>query len=722
MTVLRHKLHESFSPQRYDHSDVWAGNLRIDVGGRPFSSVLARTYSDSQDEAIVLVELYVRDANWSDLSDADLSARVWTDMNDQGTLDERGQYHTGSGSYVGMSVRRDSEGHPELSGNNLVLKSDPIPVTAPGVFHYSVMLSADGLPDADAAKRWIPLNDIAFNRDGQIVVSAPGLKAYRSLTEVCIRKVGARVDDKGFHSGKIAALTERLESINEDILYLLPFFRPGHLDLHSGEDVRKGSLGSVYAPKDFFEIDPDLVSSPNVFDWAERVQAGDIKDADLDDLLDTRQRTRIRTATELIAFTHWKELEDWVGPDVLTQLIGRAELRCLVHTAHTLGKRVIFDLILMQTSRDCELIKQHPEWYVLDADGRPEIHKIAWLVYSDVALLDLPFNRPLQNYLSGIAPFWIERCDFDGVRIDASQTVDRPFLKAIKNRIHRVKPDAIVLGETLCALEESQDIPVDMVYALLVDFHRDLNSATPLIDFVEETNRSFAEGTVALAYFENHDSPRATNVWRERYGDHLAADPGLAAFWSEVTGAAKPESWMALLKNLQASLINATIGNGLGTRTVCGTEWGTTWGAEVRTDFENPTIVAEDHRGLPPAIYLQNAYRSLFRLTRSSSVWSDGVLKFLRPDVVGDPDDRLLVYTKSQGDEMTLFLHNLDHQWIRTATVDLESLVCQDVVRVFDTHAHSISPVNSEDCQLIPSGGIQVQLRPLQSLALEILR
>jgi hypothetical protein len=43
-------------------------------------------------------------------------------------------------------------------------------------------------------------------------------------------------------------------------------------------------------------------------------------------------------------------------------------------------------------------------------------------------------------------------------------------------------------------------------------------------------------------------------------------------------------------------------------------------------------------------------------------------------------------------------------------------------VRVFDTHAHSISPVNSEDCQLIPSGGIQVQLRPLQSLALEILR
>ena len=79
-------------------------------------------------------------------------------------------------------------------------------------------------------------------------------------------------------------------------------------------------------------------------------------------------------------FAHWKQLEDWVGLDVLTQMIGQAELRELVEKVHGLGKRVIFDLILMQTSRDCELIHLHPEWYILDENGYPEIHKIAWLL------------------------------------------------------------------------------------------------------------------------------------------------------------------------------------------------------------------------------------------------------------------------------------------------------------------------------------------------------
>jgi hypothetical protein len=188
------------------------------------------------------------------------------------------------------------------------------------------------------------------------------------VSEVCIRKVGARLDEGNFVSGKIASLTVRLEGISEDVIYLLPFFTSGHFDAHTKEDVRKGLLGSVYAPKNFFEIDPDLISPPGAADLGDLVKSGAITDADLDDFLDERQRTRIRTAQELSSFGHWKELEDCVGADVLTQLIGRAELRTLVKTAHGLGKRVIFDLI---------------------------------------------FNKPLQNYLSGIAPFWIERCGFD---------------------------------------------------------------------------------------------------------------------------------------------------------------------------------------------------------------------------------------------------------------------------------------------------------------------
>ena len=44
------------------------------------------------------------------------------------------------------------------------------------------------------------------------------------------------------------------------MVYLLPFFKLGFMDLHSSEDVRKGALGSVYAVQDFFQIDSELVS------------------------------------------------------------------------------------------------------------------------------------------------------------------------------------------------------------------------------------------------------------------------------------------------------------------------------------------------------------------------------------------------------------------------------------------------------------------------------
>ncbi len=90
------------------------------------------------------------------------------------------------------------------------------------------------------------------------------------------------------------------------------------------------------------------------------------------------------------------------------QLVGRAELRALTRWAHALGKKVIFDLVLMQSSRDCPLIEEHPEWYQFDENDATRIHQIAWLVYFGVAFFDLVYNRPLQDYLLEVAPYWIE--------------------------------------------------------------------------------------------------------------------------------------------------------------------------------------------------------------------------------------------------------------------------------------------------------------------------
>jgi hypothetical protein len=520
-----------------------------------------------------------------------------------------------------------------------------------------------------------------------------------------------------FHSGRFAQLTAQLDQLPVDVIYLLPFFKPGFFDLHTGADVRKGELGSPYAVADFYQLDPELATPPEAADLAALVGEGLVQPADLEGWdLSPAELGRLPLAQALALR----------GREALVQVIGRAELRQLARRAHQLGKRVIFDLVLMQTSRDNPLIHQHPEWYVRDEQGWPAIHRIAWLVYSDVALFDLVFNQELQEYLLEVAPYWIEQCGLDGVRIDASQTVDRPFLKRIKNRIAAVQPEALVLGETLCALDEALDVPTDAIYALLVDFHRDAEHARPLIQFLEEMHGRFAGRTLALAYFENHDSPRATAVWHEKFARRLQEEPHTARYWQELPCPVQPERdqrplLMALLKNLQASLIDLSAGLAGRSNLLYGLEWGSLWGEELRTDFENPTLLQPHLAQQQPRASLVQAYQHLHQQRAAWEEFAQGKVYYLRNEFAGgDPDDRVLAYTRYTDRGALLVLHHLDSSQPRTVTYTFEylSFAVEKATPLFDTYAAFQLP--SPPLPLGGPQGLTFHLQPLQSLILRL--
>jgi len=716
-----HKLHDTYAVRAFDNTDVWAGNLSVELDGIVFDATMSRAFiKDGQTiDAQMRAELYVAGLDLSTCRVGDLDVRLWTDVDDRGFVDERGVYRQAPGHYVPMHLVTDIYKKPMLSGNNLVFESDVISVSQTGVFHYTVEFSADDKSFFDPSKAWISVNDIAHNRDGVLTISPECIRQRPTITEVCVRKVGAKVDADGqFVSGRFCDVTACLDDMVTDVVYLLPFFEPGFGDVHTGEDVRKGELGSVYAVKDFFRIDTGLISQPEDVDVLGLVSDGLICDLDLKELLNDRQLTRLQKVDDFNNFRTFKELVNWVGRDTLMQLIGRAELRALTAQAHSLGKKVIFDLVLMQTSRDSALIEEHPEWYVLDEKGRPRIHQIAWLVYSDVALLNLPFNKPLQNYLSSVAPFWMRTCDLDGVRIDASQTVDRPFLKQIKNRINMVKPDAIVLGETLCDLYDAVDIPVDMIYALLVDFHRDAGHAHQYIDFLEHTFATFAPRTVAMAYFENHDSLRATKIWHERYQGLLLENKDIKKAWTKKVSS-KPAQVMALLRNLQCSLIDATVGSAKSVNMAYALEWGSEWGEEERTDFEHPTLLHPEWADINPNKKLVGAYEKLGQDIDALEVLRDGHIYFFGGDTIGDPDDRVLGYLRYSDTEGVLVLHNLDAEAIRKVLCpiqDVPDVVLDqvDLTPVVDSYA-GFELQSKSEIKLLDSG-LSVCLQPLQSL------
>ncbi|MYC73601.1 MAG: hypothetical protein F4X17_23110 [Gemmatimonadetes bacterium] len=687
------QLHCRYQRHQFDNWQVWGGNVTIEIDGRVCGPPLARAYIEPNKTAAIArvrCELFVAAVDPREVQPGDVDARLWTDAN-------------GTNDYVEMRLLVDAEGVPVLAGNNLVFESETFALERTGTFNYAVEFSADSYAEA-GRKEWISLNDLAENRDGVVVVSPEWVRKGPTVAEVCVRKVGAEIEVEGgrFRSGRLVELTRRLEDIPADVIYLLPFFRPGFADLHTGADVRKGALGSVYAAQDFFQIDPELVSPIEEVDWRSLVAEGFVLPDEMEGL----------------AGLSAAQVEKALGRDAFVQLVGRAQLRALTRRAHALDKKVIFDLVLMQSSRDCPLIAEHPEWYLRDERGVPQIHQIAWLVYSDVALFDLVYNQPLQEYLLEIAPYWIEQCGFDGVRIDASQTIDRPFLKKLKNRIQAVSPEALVLGETLCPLTEAVDVPADAIYALLVDFHRDTEHAHPLIDFLEEMNRTFAPGTVAMAYFENHDSPRATQVWHERFHELLQCDEQARDYWQGLTCPIQSDAGnrallMALLKNLQAALIDCSAGSASKCNLTRGLELGSEWGEETRTDFENETLLHFDWAEREPHASLARAYECLFALQKEWPEFCDGEVYFHRNEFAGgDPDDRILAYVRYTERSALLVSHNFDPHTARRAFYHFDYLPQPPTSRqkCFDTYeALAIEAIPASD------EISEVSLMPLQT-------
>ena len=721
--TFHEQLHQTYTAGEYDNWRVWAGAVSIKIDGFRFASHLARAYvhPDRVAKARVRCEIFVADLDAATLREGELTARLTTNAMISG--------------HIPMHLCRGPEG-PELCGANLVFESEPFQLQQTGAYTYSVEVSADQGPTPE----WIPIRDIAPNPDGVIVVSPGWVAAAPTVTEVCLRKVDASFDSSDpeagatFRSGRIGYLTARLQQFSTDVIYLLPFFRPGYTDQYTGEDVRKGTLGSVYAVADFYQIDPELVTPPEQVDLAAMMESRLLQPRDVADVwARVAEGPAAPTLAELVQAGGADAARRW-GRDRLVQLIGRAELRNLCQRARALGKRVIFDLVLMQTSRDSELITQHPEWYALDEQGQPRIHQIAWLVYSDVALFDLTGNQALQDYLVEVALYWMACCELDGVRLDASQTVDRPFLMRLKNCIQQQNSEALVLGETLCPLEEAIDIPVDMVYALLVDFHRDAEQATQLIDFLEQVHGTFAAGTVAMAYFENHDSPRATQVWSERFANALEADHALARSWRRrlPMGCDQPAQWMALLKNLQASLINATAGmwpkaepiqaegrpecTG-GTQLAWAIEWGSEWGERVRTDFENNTLLDPDEGHVQPGKQLVAAYR---RLADASAQWAEirrGQVYYHRNANAGsDAEDRVLAYTRYLDSSAILIVHNLDIERVRWMTIPVDWLPFQatSIEFLHDSYREMGLSV-AESAPDSTQQGLRIGLAPLQT-------
>ncbi|WP_127016055.1 alpha-amylase [Anoxybacter fermentans] len=122
-------------------------------------------------------------------------------------------------------------------------------------------------------------------------------------------------------------LLPHIKNLNLNILYLLPVLKPG-------KSYSKGELGSFYAIKDFYQLNPDL-------------------------------------------------------HDPILDLPGdpfpiETEFKALIEACHILGIRVIFDFPLRTAARDNNLIKDHPDWfYWIKLDYLNEYRVPTYTIYEE---------------------------------------------------------------------------------------------------------------------------------------------------------------------------------------------------------------------------------------------------------------------------------------------------------------------------------------------------
>ncbi len=120
-----------------------------------------------------------------------------------------------------------------------------------------------------------------------------------------------------------------------------------------------------------------------------------------------------------------------VNPDIGTA----NDLRAFARACHSLGMKLIIDVVYNHSSPDSVLAKEHPDWFIRGKDGKPGRKVDDW---SDV--VDLDFSVPaMRRYLIDTLLYWLEH-GVDGFRCDVASLVPVDFWLEARAACDAIQP------------------------------------------------------------------------------------------------------------------------------------------------------------------------------------------------------------------------------------------------------------------------------------------
>jgi len=200
----------------------------------------------------------------------------------------------------------------------------------------------------------------------------------------------------------------------------------------------------------------------------------------------------------------------------------------LLAKAHSLGLKVLIDVVYNHTAHDSILVKDHPDWYHQNEQGRPVTTVPAW---ADVIDLKYP-NHELEEYLLESLVGWV-KIGVDGFRCDVASLVPVNFWLRARERVRQVNPDTIWLAESvhasfvgtrredhLRAFSDSEiynAFDMEYEYDLWSIWQAAVSGRVPVaryLEIVRLQNCIYPSNYVKMRCVENHDQARIMHVAR----------------------------------------------------------------------------------------------------------------------------------------------------------------------------------------------------------------
>ncbi len=192
-----------------------------------------------------------------------------------------------------------------------------------------------------------------------------------------------------------------------------------------------------------------------------------------------------------------------VNPDY-----GTAEdFRALVDSVHARGMYIIIDLVANHTAWDHPWVTEHPDWYTpgpIDGFTYPVLNGDT-TDWTDV--VDLNYDNPaLRQAMIDVMQYWVREFDIDGYRCDVAHGVPLDFWRAAIDSVEKIKP-VLMLAEA--AEPEMHLAGFDLTYAWPFYHQlKEVFRGAPLRTLVRQVDSTLAllpPGARRLRFTTNHD-------------------------------------------------------------------------------------------------------------------------------------------------------------------------------------------------------------------------